>query len=53
MRALSRNKREMPPAVALMGVLLAMVVLAPSFFSPGNLRDLALNNAAVLLVSLG
>jgi rhamnose transport system permease protein len=52
-RALLRNKREMPPAVALMAVLLAMVVLAPSFFSPGNLRDLALNNAAVLLVSLG
>jgi rhamnose transport system permease protein len=43
----------MPPAVALMAVLLAMVVLAPSFFSPGNLRDLALNNAAALLVSLG
>jgi len=43
----------MPPAVALLAVLLAMVVLAPSFFSPGNLRDLALNNAAVLLVSLG
>ncbi|MEO5869417.1 MAG: ABC transporter permease [Gemmatimonadaceae bacterium] len=36
-----------------MAVLLTMVVLAPSFFSPANLRDLALNNAAVLLVSLG
>lgn len=43
----------LPPAVALVAVLLTMVVLAPSFFSPANLRDLALNNAAVLLVSLG
>jgi rhamnose transport system permease protein len=39
--------------VALATVLLVMVALAPSFFSPGNLRDLALNNAAVLLVALG
>jgi rhamnose transport system permease protein len=43
----------LPPAVALVTVLLTMVVLSPSFFSPANLRDLALNNAAVLLVALG
>jgi rhamnose transport system permease protein len=34
-------------------VLLAVLVSAPSFFSAGNLRDLALNNAPVLLVALG
>ncbi|MEO8563545.1 MAG: ABC transporter permease [bacterium] len=50
---LGRHKREMPPAVALLGVLLAVMVAAPSFFGAGNLRDLALNNAPVLLVALG
>lgn len=52
-RALGRHARELPPAIALVAVLLAMVVLAPSFFGLANLRDLALNNAAVLLVALG
>jgi rhamnose transport system permease protein len=50
---LGRHKRELPPAVALLGVLLAVLVAAPSFFGAGNLRDLALNNAPVLLVALG
>src|SRR4029078_2421741 len=53
MRRLGRHKREAPPAVALLGVLLAVLVTAPSFFSAGNLSDLALNNAPVLLVALG
>ena len=52
-KALSRHKRELPPAVALLGVLLAVLVAAPSFFGPSNLRDLALNNAPVLIVALG
>lgn len=39
--------------MALVAVLLTMVALSPSFFGPANLRDLALNNAAVLLVALG
>ena len=43
----------MPPAVALVAVLLAVLIAAPSFFSAGNLRDLALSNAAVLTVALG
>src|SRR5438067_235835 len=50
---LGRHKREMPPAVALLAVLLAVLVAAPSFFGASNLRDLALNNAPVLLVALG
>src|SRR4051794_8077988 len=45
--------RELPPAIALAAVLLAVLVVAPSFFGAGNLRDLALNNAPVLLVSIG
>jgi rhamnose transport system permease protein len=50
---LRRHARELPPAVALLAVLMTMLVISPSFFSPANLRDLALNNAAVLLVALG
>ena len=44
---------ELPPAIALVAVLLGVLVVAPSFFGAGNLRDLALNNAPVLLVSIG
>ena len=52
-RLLARHVRELPPAAALVAILLAMMVAAPSFFSGGNLRDLALNNTAVLIVALG
>jgi len=45
--------RELPPTIALAAVLLGVLVAAPSFFGAGNLRDLALNNAPVLLVSIG
>ncbi|CAN5831849.1 ABC transporter permease [soil metagenome] len=48
-----RFTREIPPAVALIAVLLAVLVAAPSFYSAENLRDLALNNAPVLPVALG
>jgi rhamnose transport system permease protein len=50
---LGRHKRELPPAVALVAVLLAVLVIAPTFFGASNLRDLALNNAPVLIVALG
>jgi rhamnose transport system permease protein len=50
---LNRYKRELSAALAF-GVLLATVgVIAPSFFSAANLRDLALNNAPALLVAVG
>ena len=45
--------RELPPTIALAAVLLGVLVVAPSFFGAGNLRDLTLNNAPVLLVSIG
>ncbi|MDB4915418.1 MAG: ABC-type transporter, integral rane subunit [Gemmatimonadetes bacterium] len=48
-----RHAREAPPTAALGIVLIAMGVVAPSFFSAGNLRDLALNNVAVMIVALG
>jgi rhamnose transport system permease protein len=50
---LARYKRELPPAVAFAALLAAVGVAAPSFFSGANLRDLALNNAPVLLVAVG
>jgi rhamnose transport system permease protein len=51
--ALGRHKRELPPAVALLAVLLAVLLSAPSFFGASNLRDLAVINAPVLIVALG
>jgi rhamnose transport system permease protein len=50
---LARRARELPPMIALAAVLLVVLVVAPSFFGAGNLRDLALNNAPVLLVAIG
>ncbi len=53
MSKLSRYKRELSAALAY-GVLLVLVgLVAPSFFSAANLKDLALNNAPVLLVATG
>src|ERR671933_3067410 len=48
-----RYKREVSAALAYMALLVAVGVAAPSFFGAGNLRDLALNNAPVLLVAVG
>ncbi len=50
---LGRYKRGLAPAAAYAALLLAVAIAAPSFFAAGNLRDLALNNAPVLLVSIG
>jgi rhamnose transport system permease protein len=53
LKTLRRYKRELSAASAF-GLLLAlMAVVAPSFFSAANLRDLALNNAPALLVATG
>src|SRR6266849_6088862 len=50
---LGRYKRELAAAVAF-AVLLGLVgIAAPSFFSPANLRDLAVNNASTLLIAIG
>jgi rhamnose transport system permease protein len=50
---LNRYKRELSAALAYLALLIAVAIIAPSFFSATNLRDLALNNAPVLLVSIG
>src|SRR5712692_3248382 len=50
---LSRYKREVSSGAALAALLVIVAIASPSFFSPGNLRDLALNNAATLIVAIG
>ena len=50
---LKRYKRELSAALAYAVLLIAVGIVAPTFFSGANLRDLALNNAPVLLISLG
>ena len=49
----SRYKRELSAAIAYALLLALVAVLAPSFFSAANLRDLALNNAPTLIVATG
>jgi rhamnose transport system permease protein len=49
----SRYKRELSAVAAYALLLVVVAILAPSFFSATNLRDLAVNNAPVLLVSIG
>jgi rhamnose transport system permease protein len=50
---LSRYKRELSAALAFALLLALVAVVAPSFFSLANLRDLAINNAPVLLIAIG
>jgi len=50
---LNRYKRELSASLAYAVLLVAVGIIAPSFFSAANLRDLALNNAPVLLVAVG
>lgn len=50
---LNRYKRELSAMFAYAALLVVVAIIAPSFFSGANLRDLALNNAAVLLIAIG
>ena len=50
---LNRYKRELSAAIAYALLLALVAVLAPSFFSAANLRDLALNNAPALIIATG
>jgi rhamnose transport system permease protein len=50
---LDRYKREISAAAAFALLLLVVAIAAPGFFSVTNLRDLALNNAPVLLIAIG
>ena len=50
---LSSYKRELAAAVAYALLLILAGIAAPSFFSAGNLRDLAINNAPLLIIAIG
>lgn len=50
---LSRYKREISAALAYAVLLILVGLVAPSFFSTANWRDLAMNNAPVLLIAIG
>ena len=50
---LSSYKREVSAGIAYVVLLVVVGIVAPSFFSAGNLRDLALNNVPVLLIAIG
>src|SRR5213075_2648566 len=50
---LSRYNRELSAAAAFAVLLLVVAIIAPSFFSAANLRDLMISNAPVLIVAVG
>lgn len=50
---INRYKREISAALAYVALLIIVGIIAPSFFSAGNLRDLVINNAPTLLVAVG
>jgi rhamnose transport system permease protein len=49
----NRYKREISALAAYVVLLLAVAAIAPSFFGGGNLRDLVINNAPILLIAVG
>jgi len=50
---LTRYKREISATLAYILLLLLLAVLAPSFFTASNWRDLLVNNVPVLIVAIG
>ena len=48
-----RDKRELSAALAYAALVVVVGIVTPSFLGAGNVRDLAMNNAAVLLVAIG
>ena len=49
----NRYRREISATLAFGALLVIVGIIAPSFFSRENLRDLAMNNAPTLLVAVG
>jgi rhamnose transport system permease protein len=50
---LTRYNRELSAAAAFAVLLVVVGIVAPSFFSAANLRDLLMNNVPVLIVAVG
>lgn len=49
----NRYKREISAAIAYIVLLLVVGIAAPSFFGAGNIGDLLINNAPILLIAIG
>ena len=49
----NRYKREISAAIAYAVLLLVVGIIAPAFFEAGNLGDLIVNNAPILLLAIG
>jgi rhamnose transport system permease protein len=49
----SRYKREASVAASYLALVILVAIIAPSFLQTTNLRDLAINNAAVLILAVG
>ena len=49
----NRYKREISAAIAYAVLLLVVGIVAPAFFGAGNLGDLIVNNAPILLLAIG
>lgn len=49
----NRYKREISAAIAYIVLLLVVGIAAPSFFGAGNISDLLINNAPILLIAIG
>lgn len=50
---MNRYKREISALAAYVILLLAVGIIAPAFFASGNLGDLLINNAPILLIATG
>src|SRR5215211_5214444 len=46
-------RREISAGAALVALLVIVAIVAPSFFAPGNLRDVIVNNLPTLLIAIG
>jgi rhamnose transport system permease protein len=49
----TRYKREASVGASYLALVILVAIIAPSFLQTTNLRDLAINNAAVLIVAVG
>lgn len=49
----NQYKREISAAIAFAILLIVVGIVSPSFFTVGNLTDLIVNNAPVLLIAIG
>jgi rhamnose transport system permease protein len=50
---LKRYRAEVPAALGIVALAAALALMAPGYFAPGNLLDLAVANLPVLLIALG